>query len=79
MIIFTAAMAELGEAMQSISVPEKGTDADWLLYLLAVLLASNLEPAAQAQAVRYLSHYRKLKGMGTLAVPSRSVLPAPQE
>ena len=69
MIIFTAAMAELGEALQSISTAEKGTDADWLLYLLAVHLASNLEPAAQAQAVRYLSHYRKLKGMGSLPMP----------
>lgn len=63
-------MAELGEALQSISAQERGTDADWLLYLLAVHLASQLEPAAQAQAVRYLSHYRKLKGMGTLPMPT---------
>ena len=71
MIMLTAAMAELGEALQAISVQEKGTDADWLLYLLAVLLASNLEPTAQAQVVRYLSHYRKLKGLGPVLVPNK--------
>lgn len=72
MLVFTAAMTELGEALQSITVPERGTDADWLLYLLAVHLASQLEPSAQAQAVRYLSHYRKLKGMGALSMQSES-------
>jgi hypothetical protein len=66
MIVFTAAMAELGEALQSINMPEKGTDADWLLYLLAVMLVSQLELASQAQVTRYLSHYRKLKSMGNL-------------
>lgn len=76
MIVFSAAMAELGEAMQAITVQEKGTDADWLLYLLAVHLASQLEPTAQAQAVRYLSHYRKLKGMGYTLLPS-TTSPAP--
>ena len=68
-MVLTAAMAELGEALQAIGAQEKGTDADWLLYLLAVLLASNLEPTSQAQVVRYLSHYRRLKGMGALPMP----------
>jgi hypothetical protein len=68
-MLLTSAMAELGEALQAMTAQEKGTDADWLLYLLAVLLASNLEPTAQAQIVRYLSHYRKLKGMGALPAP----------
>jgi len=68
-MVLTAAMAELGEALQSIGIQEKGTDADWLLYLLAVLLASNLEPTSQAQVTRYLSHYRKIKGMGNLPMP----------
>jgi hypothetical protein len=68
-MVLTSAMAELGEALQAISAAEKGTDADWLLYLLAVLLASNLEPVSQAQVARYLSHYRKLKGMGNLPLP----------
>jgi len=69
MLVLTAVMAEIGEALQTITTPEKGTDADWLLYLLATMLASNLEPASQAQVVRYLSHYRRLKGMGSMVMP----------
>lgn len=74
-MVLSAAMAELGEALQAISAQEKGTDADWLLYLLAVLLASNLETVSQAQVTRYLAHYRKLKGMGALPMRSSSENP----
>jgi len=73
-MVLSAAMAELGEALQAISVQERGTDADWLLYLLAVMLASHLEPTAQAQVVRYLSHYRKLKGMGAAIMPQTPLI-----